>query len=574
MKREKSIEWDRKKELESVVEKQKQIEQKLAEMEKELENALKKMEQSQLLSPEMLKKYQQLQDLFKELMTPELAKALENLQKSLENLDKKEVDQSLANFQLNQEEFKKNVERTLELFKMVKLEQELDRLARLSKQMSERQEEMTRTLNDEKTDQEKMQNDLTRENNQQQSSMDQIKKSLESIENEPLIWQYPDTKQLLEKSVADIEQKDMQSRMDQLQNQINQGNQQMAAQNSQQLMQDMNELNQQLDEAKQAFRLQSQNTIVSQMQRATENLLALSKAEEEIIRGTKSASGVSDQMRELAAEQQKMADNAARVFQDIVELSNQTFALPPELSRALGKANYNMQKSTSELEQRNQRNAGNAQIEAMAGLNEAVLGLQQAMSEIQSSDSPFGMDKFMEQLQKMAQKQGQVNQQSMNLMPGQGGKPRLSEGDREALRRLAAEQRAIQESLEQMQNENGDQNTLGRIGKLTEDMEEVLKDLESLKIDRKTIDRQEQILTRMLDAQKSVREREYSKERKAEVGKEYARRSPNDKLDSEDKRIKKLQMDLMRALQEGYNPDYEKLIEEYFKTLNQEYLKD
>ena len=115
---------------------------------------------------------------------------------------------------------------------------------------------------------------------------------------------------------------------------------------------------------------------------------------------------------------------------------------------------------------------------------------------------------------------------------------------------------------------------LGRLGKITEEMEEVLKDLEALKIDRHTIDRQERILTRMLDAQKSVREREYSKERKAEIGKEYARKSPDEDMDTEDARAKKLQVDLLRALQEGYNPDYEKLIEEYFKTLNQEYLKD
>jgi len=174
----------------------------------------------------------------------------------------------------------------------------------------------------------------------------------------------------------------------------------------------------------------------------------------------------------------------------------------------------------------------------------------------------------------MAQGQGQINEQSMNLMEGQGGKPRLSPEGQQRMRSLAAEQRAIQESLDQMREEHGDENALGRLGKISEDMEEVVKDLQALKIDRRTIDRQEQILTRMLDAQKSVREREYSKERKREVGKAYARKSPGENMDTEDERAKKLQADLMKALKEGYNPDYEKLIEEYFKTLNQEYLKD
>ena len=574
LKREKSIDWDRKKELESIIEKQKQIDKKLSEIDKALEETLKKMEKSQLLSPEVLRKYQQLQELFRDLMTPELAKSLEELQKSLENLDKKQVDKSLADFQINQEEFQKNVERTLELFKKVKLEQELDRLAQLSKHMLELQREMTNSLNQEKSEMQESKNNLERKTDQQKSSLEQIENSLKNLENESMIWEYPETDELLQKAAEDIASKNISGRLNDLKQQISQNNQQLASQNSQGLMQDLEMLNNDLDQAKKMLSSQARDKIISHMQRATDNLLSLSKSEEEIIRETKTASGLGDQMRDLAAQQQKVADNASRVFQEIVQLSHETFALPPELGRALGKANYNMQKSISELEERNQKNAGNAQVEAMAGLNEAVIGMQQAMSDIQSSDSPFGMEKFMEQLMKLAKGQGQINKKGLELVEGQGGKPRLSAGDRGRLGRLAAEQRAIQESLEQMHENDGDKNVLGSLEKITEDMEEVLKDLEALKIDRHTIDRQEKILTRMLDAQKSVREREYSKERKAEIGKEYARKSPGEDLDTEDQRAKKLQVDLLRALNEGYNPDYEKLIEEYFKTLNQEYLKD
>jgi len=74
----------------------------------------------------------------------------------------------------------------------------------------------------------------------------------------------------------------------------------------------------------------------------------------------------------------------------------------------------------------------------------------------------------------------------------------------------------------------------------------------------------------MLDAQKSVREREYSRQRQAETGKSYARRRPpTEKIDPVDLRGLKLQQALQRALQEGYHPAYEKLIEDYFKTLSQ-----
>jgi hypothetical protein len=140
---------------------------------------------------------------------------------------------------------------------------------------------------------------------------------------------------------------------------------------------------------------------------------------------------------------------------------------------------------------------------------------------------------------------------------------------------MAAEQQAVREALEQLNDEMGNRSDiLGRLDNMTEEMDKVVKDLEQLKIDRKTIERQQQILSRMLDTQKSVREKEYSRQRKSEVGKEYARKSPSSDMDTIDKRAEKLRLNLMQALKEGYHPDYEKLIEDYFRRLNQNDLKE
>ena len=63
---------------------------------------------------------------------------------------------------VNPEEFKKNVERTLELFKKVKIEQDLDRLAQLSKEMLKTQQEMTETLKSEKPNTQEQKNSFER----------------------------------------------------------------------------------------------------------------------------------------------------------------------------------------------------------------------------------------------------------------------------------------------------------------------------------------------------------------------------------------------------------------------------
>ena len=100
-------------------------------------------------------------------------------------------------------------------------------------------------------------------------------------------------------------------------------------------------------------------------------------------------------------------------------------------------------------------------------------------------------------------------------------------------------------------------------------MKKVAEDLRNNNVNRETIRRQEGILSRLLDTQKSVNRREYSKKRKAETGLEFSRLSPilpND-LNSDSERV----MDIIkRALEEQYPRQYERLIKSYFKSFQNE----
>jgi len=518
-----------------------------------------------------LEKYQQLQELFSQLMTPELAEAMENLRKSLENINAKQSENALTEFQINQEQFLENIERVLELFKKVQLEQEIDRMVQLAKKMLDEQEKITNNLSIDEKNQSNIERDLI----QQDEKLGQINKSLDKVQKEPELGTYPETEKYLQQADQMIDHEQMSELLKNLQNDLAKNNRNAAANQSQKLEKSMNELHENLVKAQQEMQAASRKKLMTQTRRAMENLLALSKSEEEILRETTQTSDVGDKFRDLAAQQKRTSENAQRVFQEMIQLSRETFFIPPELSRAMGRADQNMQKSVRSLENRDQRNATNAQGEAMASLNEAFMTMQDAMQQMAGSSSMLGFEQFMERMQQMAKQQGQLNQQALNFFSGEGNKGQLSQEQANQIRRMAAEQRAVQKSLEEMQNEMaGKSETLGRLDNMRSEMEEVVKELEALNIDRKVIERQQRILSRMLDAQRSIREKEYSQKRKAEVGKEYVRKSPDENPELEIKNAKKLQVDLLRALKEGYNPDYEQLIEEYFKLLNQEYLKE
>jgi len=193
--------------------------------------------------------------------------------------------------------------------------------------------------------------------------------------------------------------------------------------------------------------------------------------------------------------------------------------------------------------------------------------MQQSMESLANSGSGTGFEQYLQKMQQLSGQQGKLNEESLNFFGGNRGK--LSMQQQGQLRRMAAEQGAIRNSLQELgKNMQDKSDVLGDLDQMAKEMGEVVNEFQSLNIDRQTIERQQKILSRMLDAQKSVREKDYSKKRLAEVGKDYIRKSPQISKNSENIRLKQLKLDLIRALREGYNPDYEKLIEEYFRALN------
>ena len=575
IKRDRELDWERKKEIESTLEKQRNINDKIEKIQKELDQAIKKLEQNQLLSPEIFDKYRKLQELFKDIATPELLQAMEELQHALEDLNKDQVQKSLQNFKFNQEQFKENLDRTLELFERVRLEQQIDQMVKLAEKMTQEQEKITQKLNLEKPLDSKQIEQLNKQEELQRNSLEHSREILEDILRNNLILEHPKTRDQLEQARDYIDEQNLSENLKQLQQQLKSGQQVQAANASNQSSKDLKAYHQMLMNAQQEMIKSGQIKIMAQMQNTTEKLLKLSVDEEQLMTETKDLSNFSDQFNRTAAQQQDIAENMGRVIKDIIDLSQKTFFISPEMNKSLGEANSSMYKSLKELEERNQTNASKFQGKAMSALNAAAMQMQNSMQMMAQSGSVLGFEQFLKRMQQMAGQQGQLNEQGLNLFNSGGNNGSLTLEQQNQLRRMAAEQSAIQRSLEQLHDEIGNRSDiLGRLDNMSQEMEEVIKDLESLKIDRKTIARQEKILSRMLDAQKSVREKEYSRKRKAEIGKEYVQKSPSENLDILDAQAEKLRLSMMQALQEGYNPDYEKIIEDYFRQLTQKQISD
>ena len=101
-------------------------------------------------------------------------------------------------------------------------------------------------------------------------------------------------------------------------------------------------------------------------------------------------------------------------------------------------------------------------------------------------------------------------------------------------------------------------------------MQEVVTDMQTEKLDDQLVQKQERILSKLLDAQRSINERDYEKKRESNSGKDIVRQSPADLNLSSQQEKDKIRDEFNRAINEGYTRDYEELIRKYYEALQKE----
>jgi hypothetical protein len=104
---------------------------------------------------------------------------------------------------------------------------------------------------------------------------------------------------------------------------------------------------------------------------------------------------------------------------------------------------------------------------------------------------------------------------------------------------------------------------------IAHDMQETEDALYQHNLDRELIERQQKILTRLLDAQKSIRTEDYGKQRASTPGADLIMPDRPGPL-SGDLGKDELRLMLQRALRDPLPEDYELYIREYFKRLIEE----
>jgi len=260
-----------------------------------------------------------------------------------------------------------------------------------------------------------------------------------------------------------------------------------------------------------------------------------------------------------------------QVADSLMQLSRETFQVTPEMGKALGQARAHMARSLQLMEQSGGKNALVSQGDAIGGLNRSVLAVLDALNRMRQGGSGMGLENFLMQLEQMSAQQMMINRQTRDLF--QQGRMTLEQ--QASMARLAAEQQALKEAMEEFMRDFGRRSEIvGRLDRLAEEMEEVVRELRQQGERQETIQRQERILSRLLDAQRSVRNRDYSRKRRSETGKDVVRKGPDSLFMDMPEWRERIRRDVLRLGKEGYTAEYQDLIRKYFEALIHEQNKD
>ncbi|MCB5251296.1 MAG: hypothetical protein RBS16_00215 [Candidatus Cloacimonadales bacterium] len=522
---------------------------------KEYQQMIENLEKNNAANEQILDKMQKIQEIMEEINTPELQSLLHDMQKNINQMSPDFLKKTMEDLKFSLEDFTQSLQQTLDLLESIKKEMNLQKLSELAKEM----EKMQSALND-KTSDAKNPSDLTDQQKQIKDMLkqlqDEISKSLDLFDKE----KDKEYLQELQQLSNDIDESGLQQDLDESISSLEK-NMKQKAQNSQKLsLQKMSQLSKKLEKMQSAISGGDMQEIMETLQKTIKRLILFSKLHEDL-----SSNFAHDPIPILP----EMIANY-----DGIQMTLQYLYTAPQILMFLGqKYFYDVSQTQnayrsffSDMQDNKLHTAKNHMTNIQKGINLIILDLLNTADNMEGGGGSGSMQSFMQQLQQMGQEQLAMNmmtQSIMNQMMQNGNQ--TSQQMRQQMQRLAAEEQRLADNLNRALQTNPDaQKHTQQIKHLTEELESIAKQLKQGKLDKTLLDRQNNIMSKLLDIEKSIQKREFSQKRKGETANHEDWEVP----DNVKSRYKDQQRrnELLENLK-TYPKEYQELIKEYLKVI-------
>jgi hypothetical protein len=499
--------------------------------------------------------------------------------------NKEEIKDKIDELKESSEDMKKQLDRSLEMLKKLQVNEKIDDIEKELQALAKEQEELKKAIEEKKESKEsalKKQEEINKK-------FDEIKEDLQKLKDlnkeldQPIDLGAPE---LSEQQISDDLKDSKES--------LNDGKDKQAGDKQKSAAEEMKDLAEQLDQKQKAANKKQEEEDIDALRAILENLMTLSFDQEKLMFSFSRVKTGDPAYLQYGRRQRRIIDDTKLVKDSLMALAKRQPKIATFIDKELQAIFSNHSLAIENIDDRNKRELNQHQQLTMTSYNNLALLLNEALESMQSemkADQPGGscdnpgkgrpkpgsspsqgdmkemLKKQLEQMQKGmkegGKKPGEKPGEGPGTKPGKSGEGKMGLGNKE-IAKMAAEQTAIRQRLEELRSKlNKDGKGLGnKLNPLLKELEEQERNLINKNIDKETINRQKDILTRLLESEEALMERGFEEKRESKSGKDD--NSGNKIRVDEYKKQKLNQLELLRSIDPAYRRYYKEKASQYF----------
>ncbi len=417
------------------------------------------------------------------------------------------------------------------------------------------------------------------------------------------------------------DQQDAEKEMNNSSDELSKGSKSKASKSQKKAKESLDKLAQKMKDSAAGGDMDQTEIDIKAVRQILQNLIRMSFAQEDLIQQVQQTSIADPKFPENAKTQQKLKTDSKMIADSLFTLSKRLSMLASTVNKEIDGINRNMESAISSLEARQVPQASVNQQYVMTGANNLALMLNEVLQQLMKQEaeqqkkdgeskgncskpgnkpggkpgkkSGKGMGMQLGDIMTKQQQIGDAMKQlkeSMGKKPGEGKKPGDKPGgdkpgqsgkdgqsgsngqggegggESEQMAKIAAQQSALRKQLSDLNNQmRKDGKSNPDLAKIQSDMDRNETDIVNKRMTNEMLQRQSEIMSRLLEAKEAIRQQEQGEERESNSAKDTQREIPQQLKDI--LKNKQSVIDYYQTVPADLKPYYKQMVEDYFQLI-------
>lgn len=507
------------KNIKELLKQQQDMLNKLEELKEERSEQRSVEEENQLFNERILEKQKKIDELLNQLADDEMKKLMEEIQKLMQELNNDALKEKLDQLQMENKHLMNQMDRYLQMLEQLQFEKSLEQQIQNLEELIQKQDELMQKG--------EMNQEAQNEQKALAKAVEDAKQALKKLEEQDEKLKDPNGFDGPDEELEDAQQ-DMGDAIEQMEQ-----NEKKGTKGKQQSAKDqLNKAQKSLMDFQSQMASQQNAENMKDLRQILQNLLAFSFDQEQLMNQMRAAGSNTPNYPGYMRSQRLLQSNSQIIADSLNALSKRVPEISSFVGRELLQIDRNLSKSLEHFAERDLGRGNSSQQFVMTSTNNLANLLQEALEEMQQQQAAMmdgsqncqkpGKGKgSMESLKKMQQDLAKELGKMKGNQPGMpqpGSKQGMGQMSKELVE-MMAKQEQIRKALEGMESKQEGEGKDGNNGlkQAIEEMKKNEEDLANKRFDAAFYERQQEILTRLLEVEDADLQRKEDEQRKGET---------------------------------------------------------